>query len=142
MIILSGFETGGERLQASLDSGDQEDEHSCFSDNTHRDMVQDVQGILNVWKGSYTRTDGSTVSGTSVKSIVEEVDADLASRLDTQINESLSLANAIQAPYDQEIAPGSEGNARVEALVASLRAQEEILFEVFDTFGLTVEIPE
>ncbi|MCA9492183.1 MAG: iron-regulated protein, partial [Myxococcales bacterium] len=29
LIVLSGFETGGERLQASLDSGDQEDEHSC-----------------------------------------------------------------------------------------------------------------
>ena len=34
MIILFGFETGGERLQAALDSGDKEDEHSCFSDNT------------------------------------------------------------------------------------------------------------
>src|SRR5262245_19904566 len=42
MIILSGFETGGERLQAALDAKDQEEEHSCFSDNTHRDMVQDV----------------------------------------------------------------------------------------------------
>ena len=142
MIVLSGFETGGERLQASLDSGDQEDEHSCFSDNTHRDMVQDVQGISNVWNGSYTRTDGSTVSGTSVKSIVEAVNADLAGQLDAQISESLSLANAIQAPYDQEIAPGSEGNARVEALITSLRATEDLLFEVFDAFGLSVEIPE
>ena len=48
MIILSGFETGGERLQTALDSGDQEDEHSCFSDNTHRDMIQDVQGIQKI----------------------------------------------------------------------------------------------
>ncbi|MCA9557925.1 MAG: iron-regulated protein, partial [Myxococcales bacterium] len=34
MIVLSGFETGGERLQTALDSASQEDEHSCFSDNT------------------------------------------------------------------------------------------------------------
>ena len=138
MIVLSGFETGGERLQASLDSGDQEDEHSCFSDNTHRDMIQDVQGIVNVWEGSY-----GSVSGTGVKAVVEAVDAELASRLDAQIAESLSLAQALQPPYDQEIAPGnSEGNARVQALVQSLRDQEEILFEVFDTFELSVEIPE
>jgi len=142
MIILSGFETGGERLQAALDAGDQEEEHSCFSDNTHRDMIQDVQGVLNVWNGSYTRTDGTTVSGPGIKDLVTEVDAELAGRLDAQINESLSLANALETPFDQEIAPGNEGNARVTALVIGLQAQEQILFEVFDLFGLSVEIPE
>ncbi|MCB9764089.1 MAG: iron-regulated protein [Alphaproteobacteria bacterium] len=142
MIILSGFETGGERLQAALDSGDSEDEHSCFSDNTHRDMIQDVQGVKNVWLGSYTRLDGSTVSGVGIKDIVEEVDVDLADRLDARINESLSLANALQTPFEAEIAPGSDGNARVQALIDSLREQEQILFEVFDTFGLSVTLPE
>src|SRR5690606_19649365 len=71
MIVLSGFETGGERLQTALDSGDQEDEHSCFSDNTHRDMVQDVQGVQNVWLGSYTRTDGQVVSGVGIQKVVQ-----------------------------------------------------------------------
>lgn len=142
MIILSGFETGGERLQAALDSGNQEDEHSCFSDNTHRDMIQDVQGVQNVWLGSYTATDGSVVEGTGVRDIVEAEDPDLAGRLDDQIQESLDLANALQTPFDQEIVPGAEGNARVEALVESLRAQEDLLFEVFELFELSVEIPE
>ena len=138
MIILSGFETGGERLQAALDAGDQEEEHSCFSDNTHRDMIQDVQGVLNVWNGSY-----GSVSGPGIKDLVEAVDADLAGRLDAQINESLDLANALEIPFDQEIDPGNdEGNARVQALVIGLQAQEQILFEVFDLFGLSVEIPE
>lgn len=142
MIILSGFETGGERLQAALDSGDQEDEHSCFSDNTHRDMIQDVQGVQNVWLGSYTRSDGSLVEGTGIRDIVEAEDAELAASLDAQIQESLDLANALQTPFDQEIVPGSEGNARVEALVLSLRAQEDLLFEVFELFELSVQIPE
>lgn len=142
MIILSGFETGGERLQAALDSGDQEDEHSCFSDNTHRDMIQDVQGVQNVWLGSYTRSDGSLVEGTGIRDIVEAEDAELAASLDAQIQESLDLANALQTPFDQEIVPGAEGNARVEALVLSLRAQEDLLFEVFELFELSVQIPE
>ena len=34
-------------------SRDQEDEHSCFSDNTHRDAVTNAQGIQNVWLGTY-----------------------------------------------------------------------------------------
>lgn len=142
MIILSGFETGGERLQAALDSTNQEEEHSCFSDNTHRDMIQDVQGVSNVWHGTYTRTNGTSVSGPSIRDIVDEVDADLAGRVDAQIAESLSLANALQTPFDQEIAPGSDGNARVLELVIGLQAQEQLLFEVFDLFGLSVEIPE
>lgn len=142
MIVLSGFETGGERLQASLDSGDQEDEHSCFSDNTHRDMIQDVRGVQNVWRGSYTTIDGGVVSGVGVRAVVEAQDPALAAALDAQIDESLALAEALQPPYDQEIAPGSPGNARVEALIISLRAQEQLLFEVFDGFGLSVVIPE
>jgi putative iron-regulated protein len=142
MIILSGFETGGERLQAALDSGDREDEHSCFSDNTHRDMIQDVQGIMNVWKGSYTRTNGTELNGVGIYDVVKAANSELAGRLDTQITESLRLANALVVPFENEILPGSDGNARVMALVMSLQNQEAILFEVFDLFGLSVELPE
>ncbi len=142
MIILSGFETGGERLQAAIDSGDQEDEHSCFSDNTHRDMVQDVRGVQNVWRGRYTRTDGMVVEGVGIRDVVRGVDSDLADRVDARIDLSLSLAEALQPPFDQEIAPGSPGNARVIALIQSLREQERLLSEVFAAFGLSVQIPE
>ncbi len=143
MIILSGFETGGERLQAALDSKNQEDEHSCFSDNTHRDMVQDVQGVWNVWAGTYTRTDGTKVEGAGIKDIVTAVNADLATKVDIRITESLALAKALQIPFDKEIAEGNtEGNARVEALVMSLLAQEKELEEVFDLFGLTIPVAE
>ena len=138
MIILSGFETGGERLQAALASGNQEDEHSCFSDNTHVDMQQDVQGIANVWNGTY-----GTISGPGVKAVVEAANADLAARVTDRINTSLQLANALQVPFDQEIKAGNAaGNGRVQALIDSLTAQEQVLFEVFDLFGLSVTIPE
>jgi putative iron-regulated protein len=140
MIVLSGFETGGERLQTALDSGDQEDEHSCFSDNTHRDMVQDIQGVSNVWKGTYTAIDGGEdVSGTGLYDVVAAKDAALADELDARIAESLSLAKDLQPPFDQEIASDNEaGRARVEALVTSLRTQEDLLSEVFMLLDLDV----
>ena len=47
----------------ALNSQDQEDEHSCFSDNTHRDAVTNAKGIQNVWLGAYKRVDGSVASG-------------------------------------------------------------------------------
>ena len=143
MIVLSGFETGGERLQTALDSGDQEDEHSCFSDNTHRDMIQDVQGIDNVWRGSYTALDGSKVTGRGIREVVAKVDAGLATMLDQQIAESLRLANELAPPFDQEIATGNAaGRARVQALVDSLQTQEKRLEDVFRLFDLTIPAPE
>ena len=138
MIILSGFETGGERLQTALDSGDQEDEHSCFSDNTHRDMIQDVQGVQNVYLGTY-----GSVSGTSIKDIVAEQDAELADRLESEIAASLAAGNALQPPFDQEIASdNAEGRARVQALIDALRTQEATLEEVFRLFELDVPVAE
>lgn len=143
MIVLAGFETGGERLQTALDSGDQEDEHSCFSDNTHRDMVQDVRGIRNVWVGAYTRTDGSTVEGTGIRAVVQAVDSDLAGRITAQIDDSLALSEALVPPFDREIAPdNTEGNARVQALIESLRTLEGLLEEAFRTFELTIPVVE
>lgn len=141
MIILSGFETGGERLQTALDSGDQEDEHSCFSDNTHRDMIQDVQGVQNVFLGTYTGPDGTAISGTGVKDVIAARDQKLADDLDAQIKESLALANALDTPFDKEIAQdNTEGRARVTALIVALRKQEDLLQDAFRLFEL--DIPE
>jgi putative iron-regulated protein len=142
MIILSGFETGSERLQAALEAGDQEEEHSCFSDNTHRDMVQDVRGVRNVWMGEYIRTDRSEVSGMSVRDVIAAGDSAVAARVTAKIEESLDLATDLEAPFDQEIALGNtEGNARVEALIVSLFEQREVLEEAFRVYGLT-RIPD
>ncbi|MEN9579794.1 MAG: hypothetical protein RJA70_2803 [Pseudomonadota bacterium] len=139
MIVLTGFETGGERLQRSLNSGDQEDEHSCFSDNTHRDMIQDVQGVKNVWRGSYTRLDGKKVNGTSVRAVVQVASPELADELDAQIDASLDAAKALQPPFDREIAPGNKaGRKRLQTLIEALGKQEELLQDVFQVLGFTV----
>ena len=143
MIVLSGFETGRERLQPALDTGEQEDEHSCFSDNTHRDMIQDVQGMLNVWQGTYTRSDGTKVSGVGMADLVRGKDTKLAADVTAKIEESLALARALEPPFDREIrTDNSAGRARVEALINSLQEQEQLLEDVFRLLGLTVPAPE
>ncbi|HEU5072588.1 MAG TPA: imelysin family protein [Polyangiaceae bacterium] len=137
MINLSGFETGGERLNAALATGSQEDEHSCFSDNTHRDMIQDIQGVLNVWEGRYVRVDDTEIDGVSVHSIVRAMDPDQAEAIDTRIRASLELAKELHVPFDREIAPGNEaGNERVSDLVDSLDTVDRELQAFFETLGL------
>ena len=104
-------------------------------------MIQDIQGVQNVYLGSYTRLDGTTISGTGIKDVIAARDSELADKLEAQIQESLDLANALNTPFDQEIAiSNTEGRARVAALITSLQEQEALLQDAFRLFEL--EIPE
>jgi len=62
MGTLSQGELAGERMQISFSSGSQEDEHSCFSDNTHRDIWLNAEGVANSYYGDYAGYD-STLDG-------------------------------------------------------------------------------
>lgn len=46
---LVGFELASERIYAPFDSRDQEDEQSCFSDETHFDIFYNLQGAERVY---------------------------------------------------------------------------------------------
>jgi putative iron-regulated protein len=46
-------ELANERIAVAVLTPSEEDEHSCFSDNTHRDIVTNYQGFKNVLLGSY-----------------------------------------------------------------------------------------
>ena len=107
-------------------------------------MVQDVRGIQNVYLGRYKAVDGKTISGErSVRDAVADKDEALAKKVEDRIAESLELAEALKRPFDREISlDNDEGRERVAALVASLRTQEEDLMDVFQEFGLTVDIPQ
>jgi putative iron-regulated protein len=143
MTKLTGFETGGERLQTAYDSRDQEDEHSCFSDNTHRDMVQDIVGIRNVWKGDYTRTSGERLEGVGIEDVVRVTDPTLADTISAQVETCLSLANALQPPFDQEIAAdNAAGRERVMKLITALRALATSYESIFMLYELAVPADE
>jgi putative iron-regulated protein len=122
---LSRGELAGERLEVALNSQDQEDEHSCFSDNTHRDAVANAKGIENVWLGRYVRADGRTVQGPSLRDLVTAQDAALASKTSQQVRQSVQHAESIPAPFDRAIVLGHPGRAKIEATIASLTAQSQ-----------------
>lgn len=143
--ILSRGELAGERIEVALDSQSQEDEHSCFSDNTHRDIVANAKGIQNVWRGQYVRADGSTLAGPGVRDLVAARDAAVAKKVDQQIAASVSAAEAIPAPFDQAILAGSAGRGKVEATVVALKSQTEGLVEAARALGikrLNTALPE
>lgn len=133
---LSRGELAGERLEVALDSQSQEDEHSCFSDNTHRDVVANAVGIRNVWRGQYKRLDGTLLQGPSLRDLVAAKNAAVAAKVDAQMDASVAAAEAIPAPFDQAILVGNPGRAKIEATVAALKAQAQGLTEAATVLGI------
>lgn len=136
---LSRGELAGERLEVALASQDQEDEHSCFSDNTHRDAVANALGIENVWLGRYQRADGSLLQGPSLRDLVAAKDAALAQKTSAQIRASVLAAEGIQAPFDREIIGGKDapGRQRIQKTITSLTQQSKDLVEAAAAVGIT-----
>ena len=136
---LSRGELAGERLEVALASQDQEDEHSCFSDNTHRDAVTNALGIQNVWLGRYVRTDGRVVEGPSLQALVAARNPQLAARTGAQIAASVAATEGIQAPFDREIVGGKDapGRLRVQKAIDSLTQQSKDLVEAAGAIGIT-----
>jgi putative iron-regulated protein len=136
---LSRGELAGERMEVALNTQDQEDEHSCFSDNTHRDIVANALGIENVWLGRFKRADGNTLQGPSLRALVAGRDAALAERATKQIASSVAAAQAIQAPFDREILGGKEapGRQRIQKTIDSLVQQSKDLVDAAAAIGIT-----
>jgi len=135
MGVLSRAELAGERMEVALDSRNQEDEHSCFSDNTHRDIIANAKGIQNVWLGEYKRVDGSVVKGASLRELVAASNAKAAERVSADMEATLKAAESIQAPFDQEIVK-KDGRTRVQATINALKKQATSLVEAAKALGI------
>ena len=109
---------------------DPEEEHDCFSDNTHNSHYFNVVGIQNVYLGRYRRIDGSVVKGPSLSDLVNAADPDVDKRMRAALaatNEKFQAlvkrAETIEA-YDQMIGEDNEaGNRIVEIAIGALLAQ-------------------
>lgn len=136
---LSKGELAGERMTVALENKDQEDEHSCFSDNTHHDIVYNQLGIQNVYRGSYRRTDGSEINGPGFADLVALKDKALSESIDDHITQTLAATEAIPAPFDQAIIRQPE---KVQAAIRALRTQSDEIQNIAQAIGLILVIPE
>ena len=143
MGVLSKSELAGERIFVAYDNQDQEDEHSCFSDNTHRDIINNAQGIVNVYTGSYTRVDGTTVSGASLADLVAALDTAVATDMDALVETALASTQSIYVPFDQAIVLAEHRPTVLES-VNALQDQGDKVAEVASLLGLAIntDLPE
>ena len=127
---LSYGELAGERIKLGLIVHDPEEEHDCFSDNTHFSHFYDAMSIKNVYTGEYRRVDGTLLKGPSLSALVAAaatgVDAKLTSELNaTQQYMQVMVDEAAKGnTFDVLIGSGNTaGNAIVQDVVNALTAQ-------------------
>ncbi|MEO3475759.1 imelysin family protein [Roseomonas sp. CAU 1739] len=141
---LSYGELAGERMKLGLMLHDPEEEHDCFSDNTHNSHFNDVVGMRAVYLGEYRRTDGSIVRGPSlsdfVRHVVPALDREMRARLDATLAAMQAIktrAETVEA-YDQMLGEGNaEGSALVQAAIDRLLEQTRTIERVMAALRLS-----
>ncbi|MEM7283305.1 MAG: imelysin family protein [Pseudomonadota bacterium] len=140
---LSFGELAGERMNIALLTNSQEDEHSCFSDNTHRDIFLNAKGIANSFLGEYRRIDGEVISGVGIDDLLrgEGLHAEALS-LSQAIEDSMIKVSVIDAeakagnPFDKQI-QGGIGEPNVSGAIRALAQQTKHIEAAIAGLGLS-----
>lgn len=136
---LSRGELAGERMTVAYEARSQEDEHSCFSDNTVKDIIGNARGIQMVWLGDY-----GDVRGLGLVDLVAAEDPLLAERLTDQIADSVANATLIPAPFDAhllaDLPNSAPGRRAVLATIEALEEQTDTIVSAGQAIGVTVSV--
>ncbi|RKF12814.1 peptidase [Alginatibacterium sediminis] len=128
---LSLGELAGERMKVALEANSTEDEHDCFSDNTHNSHYYNALGVRNVLTGSFQRLDGSELTGPNLLDLVAKQDTKLAEQTlaafdatQVQMTALVDSAEKDGVHFDQLIAPtNTEGHTLVQNSIDALVEQ-------------------
>ncbi len=136
---LSRGELAGERMTVAFEERSQEDEHSCFSDNTTADIIANARGIQMVYLGEY-----GGVSGPGIDDLIAAGDEELADTLTAQIRNSVNAATNIPSPFDQHLMEGvsdqAYGRQAVMSTITLLEEQTDTIVDAAQTIGITISV--
>lgn len=132
VVSLSGIELGGERMTVAYTNQDQEDEHSCFSDNTLADLEANQDGIAAVYLGTAERPGLTT--------LVSAKDPTLDAVVRAALTSTSAAIKAIPAPFDVAIKGEASlpGRQKVKAAIDALKAQTDALVRAANALDLKV----
>ncbi|WP_284178521.1 imelysin family protein [Rhabdaerophilum sp. SD176] len=127
---LSYGELAGERMRLGLLLGDPEEEHDCFSDNTHNSHYYNALGIQNVYLGRYRRIDGQVIEGPGLSDLVKAHSPEIDQRVRGALAGTMTAMTALKTraetveAYDQMLDDGNKaGRAVIEAGIQALIGQ-------------------
>lgn len=136
-LVFTAFELGGERLAVAYETKDQEQEHSCFSDTSCSDLVQNQLGLVAVLTGEL---DGVR-HGPGLLAAIESTSPEAAENLRHALANTTSAIAAIPHPFDQAFlgADDTKGRKAILAAIEALERQTEAL--TFAGHALGFDLP-
>lgn len=145
---LSYGELGGERMKLGLILHDPEEEHDCFSDNTHNSHYYDQVGMQALATGRYVRTSGKAVEGPGILDLAAAKDKAVAGELRRALETTTArmqvmkdAADSGRMAYDQMIGEDNDaGNRIVQDAIDALVAQTRAIERVVAALDLTIQI--
>ena len=147
---LSLGELAGERMKVALEANSTEDEHDCFSDNTHNSHFYNAQGVKNILTGAYENLDGELTIGASILDLVKQLDPKLALKAQSAFADTTAALQVLvdsaekdNVHFDQLIAQGNkEGHAIVNNAINALVAQTAIIEQIAETLDIDQLAPD
>lgn len=130
-------ELANERIAVAVLTPSEEDEHSCFSDNTHRDLVKNYEGFKNVLTATYN---GKKYG----KSLFDSVDKETKERIEklmSSIEEKIESVDRIaktEAHFDYQIRPDHEQSKVLIKLKNELRKLGDEMVNVASANGISL----
>ena len=134
-------ELANERIAVAVLTPSEEDEHSCFSDNTHRDIAMNYQGFKNILTGSY---DGKSYG----KAPIDALDADSKTRvlalmasIETKIASVDHIAKTSRH-FDRQITPNDPQSRVIVKLKNQMRKLGDEMVNVAKANGIDLTVDD
>ncbi|WP_323658490.1 imelysin family protein [Aliarcobacter butzleri] len=130
-------ELANERIAVAVLTPSEEDEHSCFSDNTHRDLVKNYEGFKNVLTATYN----GKKYGKSLFDAVDKETKERVEKLMSSIEEKIESVDRIaktEAHFDYQIRPDHEQSKVLIKLKNELRKLGDEMVNVASANGISL----
>ena len=139
--IISGMgvfiksELANERIAVAVLTPSEEDEHSCFSDNTHRDIAQNYQGFKNILTATYN----GKKYGTSLLDALDSESKTKIEKLMASIEEKIKKIDEVaktKEHFDYQIRPESSQSKVIVKLKNEMRKLGDEMVNVAKANGI------
>jgi len=134
-------ELANERIAVAVLTPSEEDEHSCFSDNTHRDIATNYQGFKNLLMGTYKGVDYGTAPIDALDANVKMEILELIAEIETKI-ESINAIAQTSRHFDYQIHPTDPQTKVIVKLKNELRKLGDKMVEVASANGIKLSVED
>ncbi len=130
-------ELANERIAVAVLTPSEEDEHSCFSDNTHRDIAQNYQGFKNILMSTYNDKDYGIAPIDALDDTAKEEILSLMANIEDKI-EGINIIAQSSRHFDYQIRPNDPQAKVIVKLKNELRKLGDMMVTVASANGINL----